>query len=141
MIVPLLEGIGQFDTRKEDGSDYAVPRYSFVGAYCNLNLLFKRRFDHSLHRDEVGGQQVEVKHFVAPLLLYNPMDQLAGSHVCKVHPRNVPYLVIEYKRRIDGKIATFHNKSAEMLKPSYSDSGWKGTIQSEWDRTCCSALC
>jgi len=129
--VIFLQGIGQYGTRRKDGEVYASTRYTKLMLHHSLNRFFKRRSALSLQQKEVDGQKVEMEHFVASVMPYNPLEQPGKTHKCKVHPRDLKQLTKVYEQRIHRELQSFNklHQYSKYLKPSYAASGWEGSIE------------
>ncbi len=87
----LLEPIGQFGTRHQNGKDHASPRYIFTCLNGLTRYLFNEADDHIVEYLEEENFSIEPKCYypILPLILINGSEGIGTGWSTTVHPHKV----------------------------------------------------
>lgn len=117
--IPLLEPIGQFGTRNDNGKDASAGRYISV----KLNNYFRKCYciESMLEYSEAEGEKVEPVRFFPPIPYYviNGCDNISPGFRSFIPPYNIKDVIEDIMNILD-------NKERKELIPFYK--GYKGDI-------------
>lgn len=119
--LPILEGSGQFGSRKELGGDAGAGRYISAKISKNAPLIFRHEDDILLEQTIVENERCEPKYYysIVPLFAINGAEGIASGFSSKIWNRS-PKQVIHFIRN------WLQNIENKPLKPFFSN--YKGKI-------------
>ena len=122
--IPLLEGSGQFGSRKELGKDAGAGRYIFTRVSNIVQYLFRREDDVLLEYVEDENEKVEPRYYhpIIPVFAVNGAEGIASGFSSKIWNRN-PKQIIEYIRN------WIEQRENIKIKPYFKD--YKGKIEKD----------
>lgn len=119
----LLEPIGQFGTRYQQGKDAASPRYIFTKLSRLARLIFREDDDNIVDYLNEENQNIEPKYYIPilPMVLINGCEGIGTGWSTTVYPHRVEEIIELVKKRLVGL------QAIEDMKPGWQ--GFKGSIE------------
>ena len=133
--IRLLQGIGQFGTRREGGKDSASPRYINTMATPIARILFPMLDDAALKYNVDDGQTIEPEYYcpIIPMILVNGARGVGNGFSTFLPPHHPLEVCDMIETWIDRKVSMGETKGSaprpvlQDIRPHYV--GFKGSIE------------
>jgi DNA topoisomerase-2 len=127
--LPLLEGIGQFGSRRKNGDDTPGARYISVRLFKNTRRIFPEEDDVLLENRIEDNKSVEPFYYIPiiPFVLINGAEGIGTGYSTSVPPFNLQEIIKHVKTLLQSRATKFTGK------PFYKDfNGFVTETANNW---------